>query len=78
MKEEIAKKDIPKEKIYVTGIPLSNRFLENFDREKIKKLYNLDLNKRTILSGEEQHFIFDLKPEKFLAKITSFFIVKIV
>ena len=32
------------------------------------------VNKRTILSGEEQHFIVDLKPEKFGAKITSFFI----
>ena len=32
------------------------------------------VNKRTILSGEEQYFIVDLKPEKFGAKITSYFI----
>ena len=32
------------------------------------------VNKRTILSGERQHFIVDLKPEKFGAKITSYFI----
>ena len=32
------------------------------------------VNKRTILSGEEQYFIIDLKPEKFGAKITSYFI----
>ena len=32
------------------------------------------VNKRTILSGEKQHFIVDLKPEKFGAKITSYFI----
>ena len=32
------------------------------------------VNKRTILSGEEQHFIVDLKPEKFGAKITAYFI----
>ena len=31
------------------------------------------VNKRTILSGEEQHFIVDLKSEKFWEKITSFF-----
>lgn len=49
MKNKIAKKKISEEKIFVTGIPLSNRFLENFDREKIKKSFGLDLNKRTIL-----------------------------
>jgi len=32
------------------------------------------VNKKTILSGEKQHFIVDLKPEKFGAKITSYFI----
>ena len=32
------------------------------------------VNKRTILSGEEHHFIVDLKPEKFGAKITSYFV----
>ena len=49
MKNKIVKKRIPEEKVFVTGIPLSNRFLENFDREKIKKSFDLDLNKRTIL-----------------------------
>lgn len=49
MKKQIAKKKIPENKIFVTGIPLSNRFLENFDREKIKKSFDLDLYKRTIL-----------------------------
>ena len=32
------------------------------------------VNKRSILSGEKHHFIVDLKPEKFGAKITSYFI----
>ena len=32
------------------------------------------INKRSILSGEEQHFIFDLKPEKYGTKITAYFI----
>lgn len=49
MKKKIIEKKVPEEKIFVTGIPLSNRFLENFDREKIKKSFELDLHKRTIL-----------------------------
>lgn len=49
MKAKIVVKGIDKEKINVTGIPLSNRFLENFNREKIKKSFNLDLEKKTIL-----------------------------
>lgn len=49
MKQSIIDTGIDENKIYVTGIPLSNRFLLNFDREKIKKSFNLDLDKRTIL-----------------------------
>lgn len=49
MKSKIVEKGIDEEKIYVTGIPLSNRFLENFNREEIKKSFNLDLFKKTIL-----------------------------
>lgn len=49
MKQKIVEKDIDKSKIHVTGIPLSNRFLENFDRDSIKKSFDLDLEKRTIL-----------------------------
>ncbi len=49
MKSEIASKGILSSKIYDTGIPISNRFLENFDKCKIKKEFNLDVNKKTIL-----------------------------
>ena len=49
MKQSIIDTGIDENKIYVTGIPLSNRFLLNFNREKIKKSFNLDLDKRTIL-----------------------------
>ena len=49
MKQAISETGIDSDKIYVTGIPLSNRFLLHFNREEIKKSFNLDLNKRTIL-----------------------------
>lgn len=49
MKKEISKKDIPGEKVIATGIPLSNRFLEHYNKEEIKKSFKLDINKKTIL-----------------------------
>ena len=51
MKKVLTRKGIDPDKIYVTGIPLSNRFLEHFDREEIKKSFDLDtnINKKTIL-----------------------------
>jgi processive 1,2-diacylglycerol beta-glucosyltransferase len=49
MKREIVSKGIPESKVHATGIPLSNRFLQHFDRAEIKKSFNLDLNKKTIL-----------------------------
>src|SRR5574344_77321 len=49
MRREIIEKGIPESKVFATGIPLSNRFLQHFDREAIKKNFGLDLNKKTIL-----------------------------
>lgn len=49
MREKIIEKGISSSQIYATGIPLSNRFLEHFDRNAIKNSFNLNLNKRTIL-----------------------------
>lgn len=49
MKKKIAKKGIDENKIFATGIPLSSKFLQNFDKNEIKKSFNLDLNKKTIL-----------------------------
>ena len=49
MREDIISKGVDANKIYATGIPLSNRFLQHFDREEIKKSFDLDLNKHTIL-----------------------------
>lgn len=49
MKEYLISKDIPEEKIFVTGIPISNKFLEKYNRKEIFKKINLDDNKKTIL-----------------------------
>ena len=49
MKKDIISKGIKASKIHATGIPLSNRFLEHFDRKKIKSSFDLDINKKTIL-----------------------------
>ena len=70
MKNKIIEKGVDENKIYVTGIPLSNRFLENFNREKIKKSFNLALTKRTILffGGGE----FGLGKDKTIKIFTAF------
>ena len=49
MRQKIIDKGIPDSKIFTTGIPLSNKFLEHFDHETIKKSFDLDLNRKTIL-----------------------------
>ncbi len=49
MKKDIIAKGVKASKIHATGIPLSNRFLEHFDRKKIKSSFDLDINKKTIL-----------------------------
>lgn len=49
MKQYLISKDIPESKIHVTGIPISNRFLEEYDKSKVLKQYELSENKKTIL-----------------------------
>ncbi len=49
MKEYLISKDIPEEKIYATGIPISERFLSSFDREEILKSFGLQNNLKTVL-----------------------------
>ena len=49
MKDSLSDLGIAGFKIFVTGIPLSGRFLENFDRESIFKEFNLDSSKTTVL-----------------------------
>ena len=41
--------NIPSEKIFTTGIPLSEKFLENFNKQEIYDFFELDPSKKTIL-----------------------------
>ena len=70
MKKEIIKKGIPASKIHATGIPLSNRFLEHFNRKEIKASFDLEYSKKTILffGGGE----FGLGKEKTLKILQAF------
>ena len=49
MKEYLIQKNIPDHKVFVTGIPLSNRFLQTYNREEILHNYNLVDGKQIIL-----------------------------
>lgn len=49
MKEDLINRGVNKDKIYATGIPLSNRFLLNYDKAKVLSSYNLTPDKKTIL-----------------------------
>lgn len=56
MKEDLLKRGIKEKQIKVTGIPLSNRFLAHYNKEKILSEFNLSPDKRTVLffAGGEQ------------------------
>jgi len=58
MKDELIKRGVNKNKIFATGIPLSNRFLLHYDKAKILSEYNLSTDKKTILffAGGEYGF----------------------
>ena len=49
MKEDMIKCNIPDNKIFVTGIPVSENFLKEFNREEICKTFNLDSEKEIVL-----------------------------
>lgn len=49
MKEALVKKGISEEKVFATGIPLSNRFLKNYNKDETLKAFGLQSNKKTIL-----------------------------
>lgn len=49
MKKALVEKGIPETKIHVTGIPLSNRFLEHYDKKTILDEFGLQENKKTVL-----------------------------
>ena len=49
MKDFLINQNIPKGTIYPTGIPISSRFLETFNKSEIYDMFNLDCSKFTIL-----------------------------
>ena len=49
MKEDMIKCNIQDNKIFVTGIPVSEKFLKKFNRKEICKTFNLDFEKETVL-----------------------------
>lgn len=49
MKEYLISKNIPESKIYVSGIPISNRFQKAYNKEEILSKYKLSNQKQTIL-----------------------------
>ena len=58
MKENLLKRRIKENQIKVTGIPLSTRFLLNYDKEKILSDFDLASDKKIVLffAGGEQGF----------------------
>lgn len=49
IKDTLIKKGINKNKIFDTGIPVSRKFIANYDKNEILKSLNFSLNKKTIL-----------------------------
>jgi len=49
MEKELCNYGVAKDKIHVTGIPMSDRFFEKFDRTSILKMFNLVPDKKVIL-----------------------------
>lgn len=49
MKESLVEFGVKKEKVYATGLPISQRFLEEFDKKEILKAFELKENLKTIL-----------------------------
>lgn len=82
MKNDMIELGINENKIHVTGIPMSDRFFENFDKEKIYEMFELNPNKKVILffGGGE----FGLGKDRtvqvlgaFIKKLTNFQIVAV-
>lgn len=49
MKQYLISKNIPENKVFVTGIPISSRFLKEYNKKEIFDEFELQENKKTIL-----------------------------
>lgn len=71
MKRELIENfDIEQSKIFATGIPLSNKFLEHYNKKSLKESFGLDIDKKLVLffGGGE----FGLGKDKTIAILKSF------
>lgn len=74
MKLQLEKTGIPENKIFATGIPLSNRFLAHYNKDEILKQFGLSQDKKTVLffAGGSSHFTSGNTYEIFESFIESF------
>lgn len=49
MEKELCDYGVEESKIHVTGIPMSDRFFEHFDKKQVYNLFELNTNKKVIL-----------------------------
>ena len=49
MRQELINSNIPENKVFATGIPLSSKFLMHFNKKEVMKSLDLNLNKKVIL-----------------------------
>lgn len=58
IKDELLEKNVNPDTVFVTGIPLSNRFLAHYDKEKVLGEFGLETGKTTVLffAGGEYGF----------------------
>ena len=49
LRQKLIEAGVDENKVITTGIPISQRFKEHFDREEICKMFNLDPNKKVML-----------------------------
>ena len=72
-KDYLISKNIPEEKIFATGIPISSRFLKQYNKEEILKEFDLQKDKKTIFKEETFNTLNSNKKTLFLSIIACVF-----
>lgn len=80
MKKDLIKRGVNPDIIYVTGIPLSNKFLAHYDKESILSEFGLSAGKRTILffTRVSKSLFKDKTYKLFKSLITTFPYVQVI
>ena len=79
MKESMIQSNIPNDKIFVTGIPISNRFLQCYNKDEICSLFDIDANKKTILFfGGGEYGLGKDKTVSILNSLTNFSNIQVI